>query len=81
MAFTESEAYIQLKSNFKGDLILPTDENYKESLKRWSVLAERPAGIVAYVKDEADVSAAVNFASQVGLEIAIKGKLSHDELV
>jgi hypothetical protein len=81
MAFTESEAYIQLTSIFKGDLILPTDDNYKESLERWSVLAERAAGIVTYVRDEADVSAAVNFASQVGLEIAIKGKFSHNELV
>jgi hypothetical protein len=80
MAFTDLEAYIQLKSNFQGDLILPTDDNYNESLKRWSILAERPAGIVAYVRDEADVSAAVHFASQAGLEVAIKGEFSYHEL-
>jgi FAD/FMN-containing dehydrogenase len=77
MAFTESEAYLQLKSVFKGDLVLPTDNNYKESVKRWSILAERPAGVVAFVRDEGDVSAAVKFAVEAKLEIAIKGKLSH----
>jgi len=73
MSFTGSEAYIQLKSIFKGDLILPTDGTYKESLERWSILAERPAGVVAFVRDEDDVSAAVKFAVEDKLEIAIKG--------
>ena len=73
MAFTESEAYIQLKAVFKGDLILPTDDNYKESLKRWSILAEKLAGVVAFVRDEGDVSAAVKFAVDAKLEIAIRG--------
>ena len=74
MAFTESEAYLQLKSIFKGDLVSPTDNNYKESVKRWSILAERPAGVVAFVRDEWDVSAAVKLAVEAKLEIAIKGK-------
>jgi hypothetical protein len=74
MALTESEAYLQLKSIFKGDLVLPTDNNYKESVKRWSILAERLAGVVAFVRDDADVSAAVKFAVDAQLEIAIKGK-------
>ena len=73
MAFTESEAYNQLKSVFKGDLILPADDKYQESLKRWSILAERLAAVVAFVRDEADVSAAVKFAVDAKLEIAIRG--------
>ena len=77
MAFTESAAYNQLKSIFEGDLILPADDTYKESLERWSILAERPAGLVAFVRDEDDVSAAVKFAMEAKLEIAIKG-MSHD---
>lgn len=74
MAFTESEAYIQLESIFKGDLIIPADDNYQESIKRWSILAERPAAVVAFARDEGDVSAAVKFAVEAKLEIAIKGK-------
>jgi hypothetical protein len=74
MTFTQSDAYIQLKSIFKGDLVLPTDNTYRESIKRWSVLAERPAGIVAFVKDEEDVAAAVRFGVESKMEIAIKGE-------
>jgi hypothetical protein len=74
MSFTQSVAYAQLKSAFKGDLVLPSNEGYKDSLKRWSVLAERNAGVVAFVKDEDDVAGAVKFAVSEKLEIAIKGK-------
>ena len=74
MSFIQSAAYKQLKAVFKGTLVLPTSPNYLESLKRWSILAERPAGVVAFVKDEGDVSAAIRFATEAKLEIAIKGK-------
>jgi len=80
MSFTGSEAYIQLKSIFKGDLILPADDTYKESLERWSILAERPAGVVAFVRDEDDVSAAVKFAVEAKLEIAIRGMSTRPSL-
>ena len=74
MLFIQSTAFKQLKAVFKGTLVLPTCPNYQESLKRWSILAERPAGVVAFVEDEGDVSAAVRFATEAKLEIAIKGK-------
>jgi hypothetical protein len=74
MSFIQSTAFKQLKAVFKGTLVLPTCPNYHESLKRWSTLAERPAGVVAFVKDEEDVSAAIFFATEAKLEIAIKGK-------
>jgi len=74
MSFIQSTAYKQLKAVFKGTLVLPTCSNYQESLKRWSILAERPAGVVAFVQDEGDVSAAIKFATEAKLEIAIKGK-------
>lgn len=74
MTFTESPAYAQLKSVFRGELILPSDSEYKNGIKRWSVLAERQAGLVAFVKDEEDIAAAVKYAVEAKLEIAIKGK-------
>jgi len=76
MTITESPAYAQLKSVFKGEMVLPSDAEYKDSLKRWSVLAERQAGMIAFVKDEDDVAAAVKFAVEAKLEIAIKGRSS-----
>lgn len=74
MSLAESPAFIHFKSTFKGDLILPSDTEYKASLARWSVLAERQAGIVAFVRDEQDVSAAIKFAVNQKIEIAIKGE-------
>jgi hypothetical protein len=74
MSFTQSHTFTQLKSVFRGDLISSADSDYRESLKRWSVLAEKPAGLVAFVKDEDDVSAAVKFGVKAKLEIAIKGR-------
>lgn len=80
MLFIHSTAFKHLKAGFKGTLVLPTHSNYQESLKRWSVLAERPAGVVAFVKDERDVSAAIQFAKEAKLEIAIKGKTIYSSL-
>jgi len=74
MSFTKSPAYTHLKSVFKGHLVLPADAGYRVSLARWSVLAERNAGVVAFVKDEDDVAAAVKFATAEKVEIAIKGE-------
>jgi FAD/FMN-containing dehydrogenase len=74
MSLADNPAFAQFKAVFKGDLVLPTDLEYKASLRRWSVLAERPAGLVAFVKDDHDVAAAVKYAVQQKLEIAVKGK-------
>jgi FAD/FMN-containing dehydrogenase len=73
MCFTQSTVFCEFKSVFKGDLILPTDSSYQDDLKRWSILAERRAGLVAFVKSEEDVSAAVKFAVKTKVEIAVKG--------
>ena len=73
MCFTQSTAFCEFKSVFKGDLVLPTDSNYQDELKRWSVLAERRAGLVAFVKNDEDVSATLKFAVHAQVEIAVKG--------
>jgi len=73
MCFTQSTAFDRFQSVFKGDLVFPTDSNYQNDLKRWSVLAERRAGLVAFVKDDEDVSAAVRFAVGARVEMAVKG--------
>lgn len=73
MCFTQSTAFCEFKSVFKGDLVLPRDSNYQDELKRWSVLAERRAGLVGFVKIEEDISAAVKFAVEAKVEIAVKG--------
>lgn len=76
MTFIQTSEYIHLESIFNGDLVHAAHPNYQESCNRWSVLAEKPAGLVAFAKDSEDVSAAVKFAVEAGLEIAIKGRSS-----
>jgi hypothetical protein len=76
MSFKQSTAYKQLKTVLQGTLVLPTCSDYQESLKRWLILAEKPAGLIAFVRDESDVAAAIKFATEANLEIAIKGQSS-----
>jgi hypothetical protein len=49
MVFHETEEFQQLKHQFKGETVLPTDAGYRQ------VLAQREAGVVAYPKDANDV--------------------------
>ena len=52
-----------LKPVFDGDLVLPGDPDYEVALRRWSVTAVRPAGLVAYPKTPEDVSRVIKFAT------------------
>jgi FAD/FMN-containing dehydrogenase len=60
-------------TEFKGDLVRPDDPGYDDALKRWAANAARKASIVAFVKDEKDVSLAIKYARDSGLPIAIRG--------
>lgn len=48
-----------LKQQIQGTVLLPGDDGFDESLKRWAINAERRAGIVVHVTCAEDVSAAV----------------------
>ncbi|CDO74549.1 hypothetical protein BN946_scf184632.g6 [Trametes cinnabarina] len=61
------------KSSFKGDVVIPGDPGYDESIARWAKNAARRAAVVAFVKDAEDVSKAIAYAKQAKLPIAIKG--------
>ena len=61
-----------LKQSFKGDIVTPADPNYKDAIARWAANAERPARIVAFVKDAADVSLALRYARDNNLQVAIR---------
>ena len=48
-----------LKAQMKGKVLVPGEEGFNESLKRWAANAERRASIVVYVTSAEDVAAAV----------------------
>jgi FAD/FMN-containing dehydrogenase len=61
------------KQSFKGDIVTPNDAGYAEAIARWAINAERPARIVAFVKDTDDVSLALEYARTNGLRVALRG--------
>lgn len=65
--------FTALKATFKGDLVTPSDHNYAEAIARWAKNAARQAKIVAFVKDNDDVRAAIAYARNANLPLAIRG--------
>ncbi|KAG6897622.1 hypothetical protein C0992_012851 [Termitomyces sp. T32_za158] len=59
-------------SQFKGDIVTPTDPDYEDAIKRWATNALRRAKVVAFVKDEIDVQLAIKYARSAELPIAIR---------
>ena len=50
----------ELKSKVKGAVVVPGDDGYEASLRRWATNAERKAGVVVLPENTSDVAAAVN---------------------
>jgi len=73
MAFIHTDAFNALKNIIEGDIIIPSDPAYDESLKRWSRLAEKDAGAVIFVKTNKDVSEVIKYAVSNKIDLAIKG--------
>src|SRR5260370_42040378 len=67
------EAVSKLSTDLRGNLITPASSEYEVARKVYNGMIDpRPAAIVRCV-DVADVTAAVNFARQDGLTVAIRG--------
>jgi FAD/FMN-containing dehydrogenase len=56
-----------------GDLLLPDSPRYEEARHVWNGMIDRRPAAIARVRTTADVVAAVNFAREHGLEIAVRG--------
>jgi hypothetical protein len=60
------------KQSFKGDIVTPDDDGYSEAISRWAANAERPARVVAFVKDTDDIALALKYARTNNLQVAIR---------
>jgi FAD/FMN-containing dehydrogenase len=58
--------------SFKGDIVTPDDEGYAEAIARWAANVERPARVVAFVKDTGDIALALKYAGTNELQVAIR---------
>ena len=63
----------EFKTNLCGQLIQPGDEDYDEACKIYNAMIERRPAMIARCADVADVMAAVNFAREHDVLVAIRG--------
>jgi FAD/FMN-containing dehydrogenase len=63
----------QLKTQFKGSVLVPGDGAYDEVRQIWNAMIDRKPGVIARASSADDIVAAVNFARQNNLLISIRG--------
>ena len=66
-----------LKSRLRGDLIRPGDAAYDATRKVYNGMIDRRPGLIAHCANVADVIAAVNFAREHKLTLAVRGGGHH----
>src|SRR5690242_8120400 len=62
-----------LRSALHGKLCLPGDAGYDEARTIWNAMIDRKPAAIVRAADASDVVAAVNFARENGLQLAVKG--------
>src|SRR5918994_7947634 len=68
----DEAALRELEGAFSGELVRPGDGGYDEHRKVWNGSIDRAPGVIARCASVADVIAAVGFARQSGLEVAVR---------
>ena len=63
----------EFKASFHGQLIQPSDEEYKDACKIYNAMIERYPMMITRCANVADVMSAVNFARENDLLVAIRG--------
>jgi FAD/FMN-containing dehydrogenase len=69
----ETTAFDELARSFRGELLLPTSPGYDTARRIWNGAIDRRPACIARCTGVADVVAAVRFARDHDLEIAVRG--------
>lgn len=64
---------VEFAGNLRGNLIRPGDADYETSRQNWNALVDKHPGAILRCSGTADVAAAVNFARQNDILVAIRG--------
>jgi FAD/FMN-containing dehydrogenase len=62
-----------LRTRFRGSLLLPGDDGYDDSRTVWNAMIDRQPALIARCVGVADVIDGVNFARKNGITLTIKG--------
>src|SRR5688500_831066 len=73
MGQTASVSVDALQTAIKGAVIVPGNAEYDIARKVWNADIDRRPAVIARCASAEDVVAAVTFAQQVGLEVAVRG--------
>ena len=68
----DERAVSGLTEQFRGTLLRPTDEGYDDARTVWNAMIDRRPSLIAQCAGVADVIAAVNFAREQDLLLAVK---------
>jgi len=63
----------ELRKSHRGSLIMPADPGYEDGRRVWNAMIDRRPAIIARCRTAVDVIAAVNFARDADLVIAVRG--------
>jgi FAD/FMN-containing dehydrogenase len=69
----DDRALSELEASFAGELVSPDDATYDRHRTVWNGSIDRHPALIARCTRASDVSAAVTFARQTGLPLAVKG--------
>jgi FAD/FMN-containing dehydrogenase len=63
----------ELRLQARGDVVSSEDEGYEDARKVYNAMIDRRPAVVVRAANTGDVIAAVNFARENGLEVAVRG--------
>ena len=69
----DPSALAAFRAEFQGELIWPSDADYDEARRIWNGTIDRRPALIARCTSTPDVVAAVNFARERGLLVAVRG--------
>lgn len=69
----KTDAVTALRSKIRGDIILPSDAQYETARKVYNAMIDKHPAIIVRCVDVADVSSAINFGCEQGLDVAVRG--------
>ena len=69
----DEKAFVDLKSQVRGDVVRPADEVYEVARKVYNAMIDKRPAVIVRCTDVADVIAAVKTARAKGLPVAVRG--------